>query len=75
MVSFTPHARQRIADRRLSISDVVLAVEEPETTYPSERPGREVRVRNCGFQRIAAVVKPTASGFLVITAFDQTANS
>jgi hypothetical protein len=76
MVIFTPHARQRIARRGLSVADVERTAEEPEITFPSAtHAGREVRVRTCGSQRIAAVVEGVGSSYRVITAYDQGASN
>lgn len=40
---FSKHATEQMAERRITLSEVEEALQNPETSYPSPKPGRDDR--------------------------------
>ena len=63
MAHFTPHAKRRRKQMKVTEAEVELAISDPELTYPSERAGVPRRL----FQRGRIVVVTDWDGTEVVT--------
>lgn len=62
MIKYVPHARDRLRERGITKAEVELAVKNPDTTLPANKPGREQRRAEVNGRRIAVIVAPDDDG-------------
>lgn len=58
MVKYVPHARDRLRERGITKAEVEAVVENPDTTVPGKKAGREQRRAEVNGRRIAVIVAP-----------------
>lgn len=70
-IVFSPHAKQRMAERNIKKRHIVKVLKNPDTTYPCLNPNKMCYGRNIGERRFKVIFKEQKEKLVVITAWEE----